>query len=107
MTLRFGETVRQELRQKLLKKGHEIATKLSDLMSGKKLDLTNIESLANVKPGLRPEDRLRAYLDILNTKRKLLDDDNDAYGRCSECDEDLGLVALRDMPWADRCQKCP
>ncbi|OIP30348.1 MAG: hypothetical protein AUK47_25285 [Deltaproteobacteria bacterium CG2_30_63_29] len=106
MTLRFGENARLELRELLLKKGQEIATKLTDLLSGKKLDLTNIDRIADVTPGMRAEDRLRAYLSFLNDKRKLLDDDNDAYGRCSECNVDLGLTSLREMPWADRCQDC-
>jgi RNA polymerase-binding transcription factor DksA len=55
---------------------------------------------------MRPEERLRAYLDHVERCRELLDADDDRYGRCYTCGVDLGVPALDEMPWADRCQEC-
>ena len=107
MALRFDEPTRLRLRSRLLRKGRAIAEKLAELLAGKggPVRLSDLPAFAR-KPGMRPEERLRAYLDHVENCRKLLDAGDDRFGRCTSCGEDLGLVALGDMPWADRCQKC-
>jgi RNA polymerase-binding transcription factor DksA len=42
-------------------------------------------------------------LDQVEARRKLIDADDDKFGRCDVCGEDLGLPALGELPWADRC----
>lgn len=107
MALRFDDHTRLRLRRALLRKGHKIATELSELLAGKgkRVRVGDLPVFAR-KPGMRPEERLRAYLDHIEACRQLLDADDDRYGRCTACHADLGLVALGDMPWADRCQTC-
>lgn len=106
MSLRFDEPTRLRLRRALLRKGHTIATLLADVLAGKDKgsELSNLPMFD--KPGLRPEEKLRMYLDHVESCRILLDNDDDRFGRCTECDADLGLLALEQMPWADQCQTC-
>lgn len=81
-------------------RGQLLATLLSQVMAGKQppeLDLVP------GKPGMRPEEKLRAALEAVEERRKLIDADDDAYGRCDICATDLGLPRLDEMAWADRC----
>ena len=101
--MRFEPDVKTELRRLIMKKGLEIATLLADVLAGKdkKRELDALPMYD--KPGERPEEKLRRYLDHIESKRALIDADDDAFGRCEECAVDLGEPALREMPWADRC----
>jgi RNA polymerase-binding transcription factor DksA len=92
------------LRAHLMKRGLTLATLLSEVLAGKAKE-RDLAALAPGKPGLRPEERVRMALDQVEKRRKLIDADDDGYGRCDVCGEDLGLPALVEMPWADRCQK--
>jgi hypothetical protein len=103
--VRFAPAVLAELRRRIMKRGFDLATILSELLAGK--DKTRALDALGVggKPGMTPAEKARAALDQVEARRKLLDADDDRYGRCDECGEDLGLVALGEMPWADRCRK--
>lgn len=107
MSLRFDHTARSRYRKVLLHKGKQIADELADVLAGKdkRLRMHELPSAAQ-KPGMRPEEKLRVYLDHVDGCRRLLDADDDRFGRCGLCDADLGPVALEQMPWADRCQAC-
>jgi RNA polymerase-binding transcription factor DksA len=63
----------------------------------------SVEALLAEKPGARPEEVLRQALDQVEARRKLIDADDDRYGRCDICGEDLGEAAMLEVPWADRC----
>jgi hypothetical protein len=100
---------RARLRKALLRKGGAIAAELAELLGGKgkKPAITTKELPAFAhKPGMRPEERLRAYLDHVEACRRRLDADDARYGRCQVCGADIGVAALEQMPWADRCQPC-
>ena len=107
MSLRFDQATRTRLRRGIMKKGHAIATELADVLAGNggPINVSELPVFA-AKPGMRPEEKLRAYLEHVESCRKLIDADDDRYGRCTHCQVDLGLVALEEMPWADRCQAC-
>lgn len=107
MALRFDAPIRKRLRTRLLRKGQAIATELAELLAGKgkRPRIDELPAFAR-KPGMRPEERLRAYLDHVETCRARLDADDDQYGRCQRCGADVGLPALEQMPWADRCTAC-
>jgi RNA polymerase-binding transcription factor DksA len=103
MAIRFDETTLTRLRRAIMKRGQALADILAELLAGK--DKTRSLDLLNAgKPGLRPEERARMALDQVEARRKLIDAGDDRYGRCDVCGEDLGLVALGEMPWADRCR---
>jgi len=107
MSLRFDPATRARYRKALLRKGMQIADELAAVLAGKdRKPKTHEMPIAARKPGMRPEEKLRAYLDHVEGCRRRLDADDDAFGRCGLCGVDLGPVALEQMPWADRCQTC-
>jgi hypothetical protein len=103
--MRFAPDVLAGFRRGVLRRGHVLATILSELLAGK--DKTRaIDALGlHARPGMRPEEKVRAALDAVEARRRLIDGDDDRFGRCDVCTEDLGPIALAEMPWADRCQK--
>jgi len=81
-----------------------IATLLADVLAGKPRT-PQLDALGVIgKPGMRPEEKLRLALDQIEHRRKLLEADDDRFGRCDVCDVELGAAALGELPWADRCQ---
>lgn len=101
MTVRFPDDDRSRIRRALLRRGHTLATLLADVLAGK--TPPSLAALLAQKPGKRPEEVLRLALDQIEGRRKLLDADDDRFGRCDVCGFDIGLVALDEVPWADRC----
>src|SRR5688572_3622613 len=100
---RFDEPTRARLRKRLLQRGQTIATKLAEVLSGKDA-LRGLAALGlDAKPGMRPEEVLRAALDHVEKLRKQLEADDDTYGRCWECGVELPLAGLEEVPWADAC----
>lgn len=102
--MRFDADTLARLRKGVLQRGQELATLLSEVLAGKDKDRSLAALGLTDKPGLRAEERLRLALDQVERRRTLIDAGDDAYGRCDVCGEDLGLVALGEMPWADRCR---
>lgn len=97
----FEPATRERLRRRLLQRGHQLATRLAELLAGK-LHPTALAVL-ELRPGKRPEEALREALDSVEARRRLLAAGDDRYGNCDTCGIELGLAALEDMPWADRC----
>lgn len=109
MPLRFPPPARAHYRAALLRQGKKIADQLAEILSGARQP-RNIAPLGMTgdgqRPGMRPEERLRAYLDLIEARRRLIDSDDDRFGRCDQCGIDLGAAALDEMPWANTCQRC-
>jgi len=103
--MRFPSDTVADLRRAIMKRGQTLATILAEILAGK--DKAPALTAMGVvgKPGMRPEEKVRMALDQIEARRKLIDADDDRYGRCDICNEDLGLLALGELPWADRCQK--
>ncbi len=97
---------KERYRKKLLAKGQDIALLLAAVLAGK--DKTSaLAALPDLgKPGMRPEEKLRAYLDLIEATRHLLLADGDEFGRCIGCGERLSELELDEMPWAQRCRAC-
>ncbi len=92
------------MRHALLARGQVLATLLAEVLSGKASEARIAAIVGTCKPGERPEEKLRRALDQVEGRRRLLDSDDDRFGRCDICGEDLGELALGEMPWADRCR---
>jgi hypothetical protein len=101
VTARFEPAALVTLRRELMGRGLVLSTLLADVLAGKRPP--QLEDLISGTPGKRPEERVRGALDQVERRRKQLDAGDDNYGRCDSCGVDLGLAALREMPWADRC----
>jgi RNA polymerase-binding transcription factor DksA len=99
--MRFDPVTLAPLRRDLLRRGQSLATLLAEVLAGKQPP--QLAALLAQKPGKRPEEVLRLALDQIEQRRRLLDVGDDHYGRCDTCGVDLGVVALTEMPWADRC----
>ncbi|MBX3154472.1 MAG: hypothetical protein KF773_00605 [Deltaproteobacteria bacterium] len=107
--MRFDDTVTRRLRRGLLDRGMTLATLLAEAMSGRSgVDERRLTALGvGGKPGMTLREKLRWALDRVESRRRLLDARDDAYGRCEVCHADLGELALGEMPWADRCRNHP
>lgn len=71
---------KERYRQALLRKGHEIAQKLAKVLGGLDLRLSDIQEMRDYgPPGMRPEERLRMYLDLINNKRKALEANDPSF----------------------------
>ena len=99
--MRIDPSTLARLRRDLVWRGSTLATLLAQVLAGKKPP--QLTALLAQKPGLRPEEVLRLALDQIEQRRRLIDGDDDRYGRCDTCGVDLGSAALGEMPWADRC----
>jgi hypothetical protein len=99
--MRFDPSTRSTLRRDLMRRGMTLATLLTQVLAGKQPH--RLAELLAQKPGKRPEEILRLALDQVEIRRRLLDAGDDGYGRCDTCGVDLGVPALAEMPWADRC----
>jgi RNA polymerase-binding transcription factor DksA len=103
MSIRFDAPTLATFRKHLMERGRTLATLLSQVLAGKMPP--GMTAILDAKPGMRPEEALRMTLDQVEGRRKLIDADDDRYGRCDICGVDLGAPALGEMPWADRCEK--
>jgi hypothetical protein len=101
--LRFDAEVRLRLRGALLARGQVLATLLTEVLAGKTPPA--ITAMLTARPGKRPEEVLREALAQVEQRRQLIDDNDDAFGRCGVCGIDLGVAALDEVPWADRCHQ--
>lgn len=105
--MRFDLTdlaLKSRLRRGLMKRGSVLATLLADVLAGRARPPSLGTMGIVAKPGIRPEEALRQALDAVEERRRLLDADDDRFGRCDICGTDLGEAALGELPWADRCQ---
>ena len=102
--MRFDAETRGLLRRRLLDRGQVLATLLAAELAGngKKKDLAAIG--LDAKPGMKPEEVLRAALEHVEKLRKQLESGDEAYGTCHVCGTDLGgASAMLEVPWADAC----
>jgi len=96
---------RRDLRlQRINQKGLEVATKLAEFKAGQDITLSEMGTSGFDVAALTKEERIRAYLDLVNDARtRLMSGD---FGRCLACDAELVPAALDEMPWTQRCADC-
>ncbi len=105
--MRLDETTRERYRTALLAKGQQVANLLAEVLAGadKELEIQQLPIFGG-KPGMRPEEKLRAFLGLIESRRELLVNGDDRFGRCDVCGRELSELELDEMPWADRCREC-
>lgn len=101
----LDDATRDRLRAQIMERGRGVSRQLSQVMAGKNVDLSSIRAVVG-RPGMRPDELLRAYLDHLMSFRDALDANDGRYGRCRHCDAELSLAELEALPWADSCREC-
>lgn len=103
--MRFTPADHAILRRGLLRRGHSLSVRLSDLMKGK--DGGRIVDALGLlaSPGATPAETLRRALTENEQMRAWLDADDPQYGRCGSCERPFSVEELREVPWADRCRE--
>ncbi len=105
--MRFDDQTREHYRRLLLDKGFAIAQLLAAVLAGKdkQRDIAALP-VFSAKPGMTPEEKLRAFLALIEARRELLVAGDERFGCCEYCGVELGELELEEMAWADRCQAC-
>jgi len=101
--LRDPENLRR-WKRRCLDKGLELARRLEKLMNGLDVRLEDIRIGPENKPGERPIDRLRRYLDLVDGVVKSFD--KGTYGRCRDCGQAIDAMRLDETAWSVRCARC-
>lgn len=86
-----------------MKRGLALATLLTEVLAGKRPP--SVLQLLAARPGMRPEEVVRQALEQVEERRRLLDAGDPRFGRCDVCGVALGLPAMHEVPWADRCHQ--
>jgi hypothetical protein len=107
MTDRFDPATRVTLRRGLMRRGQELASKLSALLAGADGERLLRALGLDAKPGARPEEILRAALEQVEQRRLELDAHDEPLGRSEVCGVEHGAASQHERPWADRCQAHP
>lgn len=95
---------RRRLHQQLLKKGAEINERLVQLLNSGTSSGDGLPVAA--RPGERPEERMRRFLDLLDRKIQASREGGQGYGRCASCGDVIPLAELEQVPWAEKCLAC-
>lgn len=95
---------RQRWRATLARQGMAVNERLTTLLASKNAKLLDIKLPHEQKPGERPEERLRRWLDqISDAQRRLA---GGAFGACLGCGAALPVAVLDEAPWTERCGAC-
>ncbi len=92
------------LRTALGRKGMEINQKLTEVLAGMNVTLATMKLPNEEKPGEKPHERLRRFLDqIIRAQRRL---GTAEFGKCQDCGQPLPDLALDESPWTEQCHDC-
>lgn len=92
------------LRKHLSQKGMEVNHNLTQLLSNMNATLATMKLPGEEKPGEKPHERLRRFLDqIARAQRRL---DTEQFGLCVACQQALPALALDEAPWTEQCADC-
>ncbi len=92
------------LRRDLARQGMSVNERLTNLLAGMNGRLLDMKMPHERKPGLRPEEKLRRYLDqIIRAQRRL---GTETWGVCVTCGAQLAQAQLDDAPWQEECDRC-
>jgi RNA polymerase-binding transcription factor len=98
----------ERYRQALEKKRNELLTGSSDrediLIENAAEDFDRLQQQLNREVAIRNLDRESTMLK--NVQAALARFDNDTFGVCLRCDEDIPEKRLNALPWAAYCVKC-
>lgn len=102
------KTSLERYRQALEKKRNELLMGSSDrediLIENAAEDFDRLQQQLNREVAIRNLDRESAMLK--NVQAALARFDNETYGVCLRCDEDIPEKRLNALPWAAYCVKC-
>lgn len=92
------------LRRELGRKGMAVNEKLTRMLAGENLTLTEVVFPQDAKPGMKPKERLRLFLDqVIRAQQRL---GTPEFGRCVTCGAAFPDAAIDDTPWLEECREC-
>lgn len=94
----------QRWRTELARRGMAVNEQLTRLLAGQQVTLATLKLPNEQKPGLRPEEKLRRFLDQISRAQRRLG--TPAWGLCVDCGAALPESALDETPWLERCAGC-
>ena len=101
---RFSPNDINRYRREIMKKGMAVNQQLTDLLAGKDVRMSTIKLPHEMKPGLKPEEKLRMFLDqVIRAQRRL---GTPEFGNCIECSTEFPKGAIDDTPWLETCEDC-
>jgi RNA polymerase-binding transcription factor DksA len=86
------------------KKGWAVAQKLIELKANQDVSLDDLGNLYELNLVDKKEERLRRFLDLINSARARLLTKN--YGFCLKCRAPFADAVLDEMPWVEVCPPC-
>jgi DnaK suppressor protein len=105
---KMTKTSLEKYRQALEKKRNELLMGSSDrediLIENAAEDFDRLQQQLNREVAIRNLDRESAMLK--NVQAALARFDNETFGVCLRCDEDIPEKRLNALPWAAHCVKC-
>lgn len=100
----FSPADLKRYRREVMKKGWAVNQHLTAVLAGKNVTMSTIKLPQEMKPGLKPEEKLRLFLDqIVRAQRRL---DAADFGLCVQCQEPFPKGAIDDTPWLETCEDC-
>ncbi len=101
----FADPARQaRWRRGLMHKGMEVNGQLTKLLASKNATLATMKLPNEEKPGEKPEERLRRFLNqIIAAQHRV---GTTEFGKCQECGVPLPPQAFDDAPWLQECAPC-
>ncbi len=92
------------LRTHLGRQGMELNEKLTKLLAGQNATLVTMKMPWEEKPGEKPQEKLRRFLDTVSRAQKRLG--TEAWGLCIDCGAEVPEAVLDEVPWTERCRPC-
>jgi RNA polymerase-binding transcription factor DksA len=82
----------------------ELNEKLTKLLAGQNATLVTMKLPWEEKPGEKPQEKLRRFLDVVSRAQKRLG--TEAWGLCIDCGAEVPEAVLDEVPWTERCRPC-
>lgn len=97
-------TREQRHRRELMRKGMSLNERLTELLASQNMTLATIEFPHEQKPGLKPKEKVRMFLDqVIRAQRRL---GTEAWGTCVTCGVRFDDAMMDDSPWLEECRDC-
>ncbi len=88
----------------IMRKGMAVNAKLTELLSKQNATLATMDLPGEGKPGEKPVERLRRFLNQISAAQRRLG--TDQWGKCQSCGVAFPYGALDDTPWIEDCGDC-
>ena len=100
----MDSTREQRHRRDLMRKGMSLNERLTELLANENMTLSSVEFPHEQKPGLKPKEKVRMFLDqVIRAQRRL---GTGAWGLCVTCGGRFDEAMMDDTPWLEECRDC-